>query len=114
MKLQQKDKQHKTNDDIHGALKRLYLSNYERELLFIIWRRTSGREKKEDAVNVRRFVDAEETVHPDIERKMDKLVKRNVLFKSPPEDRISQYSKLSRYTFNEHYEAWHFYADHEA
>jgi len=110
MKLQQQDKQNENPNNILDAIKRLYLSSYERELLFIIWRRTSGWHKKEDKINVYQFIDTEGTVHPDIARKMDKLVRLNVLFKSPSEDKSSQFSKLSQYTLNEHYELWHFYS----
>lgn len=81
------------------ALARTYFTNYEVRILFILWRKTLGWNKKSDAISLSQFVDATGILKPNIVRTLNKLIQRGIIISGDN-------GKTTKYEFNMHPGVW--------
>jgi phage replication O-like protein O len=85
------------------ALARTRFSGYERNVLDFLFRKTYGWSKKSDTISLSQFVDGTGITKPHIVRTINRLVQRNIIFKT-----VAQIGndKPTTYEFNKHFGEW--------
>ena len=69
-------------NEIVEALAKTYLSSYESQILWAIFRKTYGWHKKEDWISISQLVDITGIYKSHISRTIKKLLERNMIFKN--------------------------------
>lgn len=96
--------------DILEALSRHVISPDEWRILMVIFRKTYGWDKKEDRISHTQFSDITGIPRNHVPRIINRLIERNLIFKSVPQpgDPVPQtgYTNTANYGFQKDYEKW--------
>ena len=80
-------------------LAKIQLSGYETRIIFALWRKTYGWQKKEDFISFRQFKELTKLPKSEISRTLSRLKKRNLV--------VESYNSNRRiYRFNKHFTTW--------
>ena len=93
----------KVVNSVAEALARTQLSGYESRVLWFLWRKTYGWDKKSDLIPLSQFVDGTGIDKKHVLNTIERLVQRNIIFKSGTEMRTR---KPGTYEFNKHFGGW--------
>lgn len=85
--------------EIVDALVKIKLSGYEYRILFVIFRKTYGWQKKEDWISLSQFVQATNISRPHVCRALRMLIGQNIITKGGTRDQ-------PRYAFQKNYDKW--------
>lgn len=86
-------------NEIVERLSRLRINGESMQVLWVIFRKTYGYNKKEDAISLSQFVDGTGLKKPEICRSLNKLIAMNIIGKNAN-------NIANKYCFNKNYETW--------
>jgi len=92
-------------NEIVDALCQVRLSGAEQRLLWAIWRKTWGWQKKSDSIPIRQLMDMTNMQERMVWRGLASLIRKNIVFKKPEKHPISGITP-NVFAFNKDYESW--------
>jgi phage replication O-like protein O len=88
---------------IAEALARTQMSGHESRVLWFLFRKTYGWNKKRDFISLSQWMEGTGLTKSHVVDTLNRLVKRKVIFKTVPENRNA---RAQEYGFNKHYGEW--------